>query len=107
MRPHKARVTEALLRSLKFYQVTWESARKAGGLKNAWVKREFTPFFGDVTIAAVAITHGLSLMPDNPKNLRIPDLQLHPLPDPALNLRHLVPLERSVRLERSPLERYT
>lgn len=31
VRPHEAKVTEALLRSLKFYEVTWEIARRANG----------------------------------------------------------------------------
>src|SRR5882724_1312045 len=54
MRPHEAQVTEALMRSLKFYEVTWDIARKAGELKNEWAKKGFTLFLPDVTIAAVA-----------------------------------------------------
>jgi predicted nucleic acid-binding protein len=81
MRPHEAKVTEALLRSLKFYAVTWDIARKAGELKNEWAKKGFTLFLPDVTIAAVAITHGLTLMTDNRKDFPMPDLQFHPLPD--------------------------
>ena len=83
MRPHEAEVTEALLRSLKFYEVTWDIARKAGELKNEWAKKGFTLFLPDVTIAAVALTHGLTLMTDNRKDFPMPDLQFHPLPDPA------------------------
>jgi len=30
MRPHEVKVTEALLRSFEFYEVTWEIARRAG-----------------------------------------------------------------------------
>ena len=48
MRPHEAEVTEAFLRSLKFYQVTWDIARKAGELKNEWAKKGFTLFLPDV-----------------------------------------------------------
>src|ERR1017187_2355322 len=34
MRPHEASLTEAFLRSLKFFEVTWEIARLAGELQN-------------------------------------------------------------------------
>ena len=83
MHPHEAQVTEALLRSLKFYEVTWDIARKAGELKNEWAKKGFTLFLPDVTIAAVALTHGLTFMTDNRKDFPMADLQFHPLPDAA------------------------
>ena len=79
MRPHEEAITEALLRSLKFYEVTWDIARKAGELKNEWAKKGYTLFLPDVTIAAVAITHGLTLVTDNRKDFPMPDLQIHPL----------------------------
>lgn len=83
MRAHEAKVTEAFLRSLKFYEVTWDIARKAGELKNEWAKKGLTLFLPDVTIAAVALTHGLTLMTDNRKDFPMPDLQIYPLSDPA------------------------
>jgi predicted nucleic acid-binding protein len=54
MRPHEARLTEAFLRSLKFYEVTWEIARLAGELQNRWRKKGHTLSLPDVTMAAVA-----------------------------------------------------
>jgi predicted nucleic acid-binding protein len=39
VRPHEARATEALLRSLKFYEVTWDIARRVGELKNEWARK--------------------------------------------------------------------
>ena len=42
MRPHEARSTEEFLRSLKFFEVTWEIARLAGELKGVWAKKGHT-----------------------------------------------------------------
>ena len=80
MRTHEAPVTEALLRSFKFYEVSWEVARLAGELKNEWAKKGYTLFLPDATIAAVAITHGLPLLTDNRKDFPMPELQFFPLP---------------------------
>ena len=83
MRAQEARVTEELLRSLKFYEVTWDIARKAGELKNEWAKQGFTLFLPDVTIAAVAITHGLTLMTGNRKDFPMPELRFLAVPGAA------------------------
>jgi len=80
MRPHEAQVTEAFLRSLKFYEVTWEIARQAGELKNAWAKKGQTIALPDITIAAVALANSLTVVTGNPKDFPMPELQLHPLP---------------------------
>jgi predicted nucleic acid-binding protein len=81
MRPHEIKVTEAFLRSLKFYEVTWDIARRAGELKNEWAKKGQTIGLPDITIAAVALANALTLVTDNRKDFPMPDLQLHPLPD--------------------------
>ncbi len=80
MRPREAKATEALLRSLKFYEVTWEIARRAGELKNEWAKNGHTIALPDVTIAAVALAHGLTLVTDNRKHFPMPEMQFLPLP---------------------------
>ena len=80
MRPHEASLTEAFLRSLKFYEVTWEIARLAGDLQSRWRKKGRTLSLPNVTIAAVALTHGLSLLTDNRKDFPMPELALYPLP---------------------------
>jgi predicted nucleic acid-binding protein len=80
MRPHEASLTEAFLRSLKFYEVTWEIARLAGELQNRWRKKGHTLSLPDVTIAAVALTHGLTLLTDNLKDFPMPELALYSLP---------------------------
>jgi predicted nucleic acid-binding protein len=76
MRPHEAKVTEAFLRSFKFYEVTWEIARLAGELKNEWAKKGHTIALPDVTISAVALANGLTLVTDNRKHFPMPDLRL-------------------------------
>jgi predicted nucleic acid-binding protein len=80
MRPHEAEATEALMRSLKFYEGTWEVARLAGELKAAWSKRGQTLSLPDVTIAAVALTNGLVLATDNRKDFPIENLRFLALP---------------------------
>ena len=80
MRPHETKPTEALLRSLKFYEVTWEIARRAGELKNQWAKKGHTLALPDVTISAVALAHGLTLVTDNRKHFPMPELEFFLLP---------------------------
>ena len=80
MRAHEARLTEAFLRSLKFYEVTWQIARLAGELQNRWRKKGRTLSLPDVTIAAVALTHELTLLTDNRRDFPMPELVLYSLP---------------------------
>ena len=81
MRPHEANVTEALLRSLRFFEVTWGIARRAGELKSEWAKQGHTLALPDVTIAAVTLAHGLILATDNRKHFPMPELQFLTLPE--------------------------
>jgi predicted nucleic acid-binding protein len=79
MRPNELTATEALLRSLDFYEVTWDIARRAGELKFEWAKRGHTIALPDITIAAVALAHELTLVTDNRKDFPMPELKvLHP-----------------------------
>src|SRR6266496_5120258 len=39
IRPGEEATTERLLRSLRFYPVTWEIAKEAGDLQNAWRRK--------------------------------------------------------------------
>ena len=80
MRPHESKVTGDLLRSLKFYEVTWEIAKLAGELQNDWRKKGHSLSLPDVTIAAIAIAHGLTLLTDNRKHFPMPALAFYPLP---------------------------
>lgn len=83
MRPREAKTTEAFLRSLKFYEVTWDIARLAGELKNEWAKKGQAIALPDATIAAVALANGLALVTDNRKDFPMPELRFHTLPDTA------------------------
>jgi predicted nucleic acid-binding protein len=72
--------TERLLRSLKFYPVTWEIAKQAGELQNAWRRQNHTLSLQDTTIAAVALANDLMLVTGNLKDFPMPELRLYPLP---------------------------
>jgi predicted nucleic acid-binding protein len=80
VRPDEMEATQAFLRSLRYYQVTWEIARLAGELKRRWRAKGLTLALPDVTIAAVALAHGLTLLTDNKKHFPMPELSLRPLP---------------------------
>lgn len=79
MRPYEAKATEYFLRSLKFYEVSWEIAKVAGELQNDWGKKGRTLALPDVTVAAVALTHRLTLLTDNRKDFPMPELQFYDL----------------------------
>ena len=49
-------------------------------LQNRWRKKGHTLSLPDVTIAAVALTHGLTLLTDNRKDFPMPELALYSLP---------------------------
>jgi len=65
--------------------VTWEIARLAGELQNAGA-RKGTRFPADVTIAAVALAHGLTLLTDNRRDFPMPELALYPLRNRLQNI---------------------
>jgi predicted nucleic acid-binding protein len=79
MRPNESERTEELLASLEFYPVTSEIARYAGALYREWRQKGLTLSLADLTIAAVAITNGLQLATDNPKDFPMSELRLFPL----------------------------
>ena len=81
MRPGEERSTDRFLKSLEFYPVTWEVAELAGDLFRQWRQKGQTLSFTDVTIAAVAITHGLVLVTDNRKHFPMPELRLFQFPE--------------------------
>ena len=79
LRPGEEARTERLLRSLKFYPVTWEIAKQAGELLNVWRQQNRTLSLPDTTIAAVALANDLVLVTGNQKDFPIPELRLYPL----------------------------
>jgi predicted nucleic acid-binding protein len=80
LRPGEEAKTERLLRSLKFYPVTWEIAKQAGDLLNIWRQQNRTLSLPDTTIAAVALANDLVLVTGNLKDFPMPELRLYPLP---------------------------
>jgi predicted nucleic acid-binding protein len=80
MRPNEAEKTEEFLASLEFYPVTWEIAKYAGALYREWRQKGLTLALPDLTVAAVAISNGLQLATDNPKDFPMSELRLYRLP---------------------------
>src|SRR5690348_10775418 len=64
MHPAEAERTEQLLRSLAYYELTWEVACTAGRLKYQRARRGKTQSLADMMIAAVAMENGLVLITD-------------------------------------------
>jgi len=81
MRPSEEAPTERLLRSLKYYPITWEIAKQAGDLLNTWRQQGRTLSLPDTAIAAVALNNDLVLVTGNRKNFPMPELRLYPLPE--------------------------
>ena len=80
MKPPEETRTQELLRSLEYYDVTWDIARRAGLLKRDYTRRGITLALGDATIAAVAISNRLPLLTDNVRHYPMKELELFPLP---------------------------
>ena len=78
-RPEETR-TEEFLRSLEYYSVTWEIARRAGLLRRDYARRGITLALGDAAIAAIALTHRLPLLTDNVRHYPMKELEIYPLP---------------------------
>ena len=80
MRPQEEARTEQFLRSLRYYDLSWEVARRAGLLKGDYARRGITLTLADAMIAAVALSYRLPLLTDNVKHFPMKDLELYPLP---------------------------
>ncbi len=80
LRPGEEAATKLFLDSLDFFPITKEVARSAGNMRRRWRQKGQTLSYTDVTIAAVAIEHGLALLTDNRKHFPMPEIELFPLP---------------------------
>ena len=80
VRPNEVRQTEALLRSLEYFPITYAVAEMAGLYKRDFGKKGKSLSLTDTIIAAVAIQNGLVLLTDNTKDFPMKDLQLCSLP---------------------------
>ena len=83
VRPKEEEGTEELLRSLEYYEMTWDIARKAGLLKREYARKGTTLSLADASIAAIALAHNLTLITDNVKDYPMPELALYLLPPDA------------------------
>ena len=81
MRAKEEEPTEEFLRSLEYYHITWAVARLAGLLKRDYARKGRTLNIADATIAAVALSHELTLLTDNAKDFPMKELSLFPLPE--------------------------
>ena len=79
MRPHEEKPTRAFMKSLLFLAVTEEIAEHAGHLKARYAKRGRSLSFQAVSIAAVSIAYGCTLVTENTKDFPMPELQIYPL----------------------------
>jgi predicted nucleic acid-binding protein len=79
LRPKEETVTQELLESLEYYPITRGIARLAGLLKRDFARKGVTLAPTDVTIAAVALYHRLTLITDNLKHYPMKELSLHPV----------------------------
>jgi predicted nucleic acid-binding protein len=80
MRPHEEAKTLDFLQSSQYYPLLWTMARLAGELKRSCSRKGTTLATTDVTIAAVALYHHLTLITDNLKHYPMKELNLYPLP---------------------------
>src|SRR5215831_11537977 len=80
LRPREESATERLLQSLEYYPIAWPVARLAGLEKRDYARQGVTLAMSDVTIAAVALYHGLALLTDHVKHFPLKDLTIYPLP---------------------------
>lgn len=78
MRPKERNATDHFLKSLEYYEVTWKVAERAGRLRYEWARKGQSLSLADVTIAAVAIEHGLILLTDNARHFPMPELRMEP-----------------------------
>lgn len=80
MRPAEAEATGEFIDNLEYVEIGREAARRAGELKLDWQRRGKTLSLPDTIIAAVALSHNLTLATDNVKDFPMPGLQFLALP---------------------------
>ena len=83
MRPHEESRTEEFLQNLQYCPITFPIARLAGLLKRDDGRKGIALAATDVTIAAVALYHGYTLLTDNIKHYPTDELDRYPLPKAA------------------------
>jgi predicted nucleic acid-binding protein len=81
MRPKEEARTSAILRTLRYFPLTFPIAELAGQMKFDYGKRGITLSLADAIVAATAIHNGLTLLTDNVKDFPMRELLLYPLPE--------------------------
>jgi predicted nucleic acid-binding protein len=76
MREREREATEEILDSLEYYEVTKEIAKKAGQYKRVYREKGVTLSLPDVVIAAIAISHNLTLVTDNLRHYPMPEIRI-------------------------------
>jgi predicted nucleic acid-binding protein len=79
LRPKEETVTEEFLRSLQYFDITWQIARQAGLLKRNYSQKGKTLTLSDATIAAVALHHQVTLITANVRDFPMKELTIYPL----------------------------
>ncbi len=79
LRAEESRAAEVFLESLQCYELTCNSGRIAGSLKNTWARKGRTISIADAAIAAVALERECTLLTDNRKDFPMPEPKLYPL----------------------------
>jgi predicted nucleic acid-binding protein len=70
---------EKLFRSLEYFDLTPDVARKAGLLRGEYRRKGASLSLADATLAALAMTEQMILVTANRKDFPMPDLVLYPL----------------------------
>lgn len=86
VKPQDRAPVREFLETLRFHPITLEAAAKAGEYLYDYARKGVTLSLSDATIAAVAVTNGLSLVTKNQKHYPMPELILFPpeeQPSPA------------------------
>ena len=75
VKPGEEKVTQKLINSLEYFEITREIAQKAGKLKHFYQKRGITLHLADTLIAATALSQDLILITDNAKHFPMPEIK--------------------------------
>ncbi len=70
---------EKLFRSLEYFDLSPDVARRAGLLRRDYRRKGITLSLADATLAALAIAEEMVLVTANRKDFPMPDLELYPL----------------------------
>jgi len=79
IRPKDTPKLEKLFRSLEYFDLTPDVARKAGLLRGEYRRKGISLSLADATLAALALTQQMILVTANRKDFPMPGLVIYPL----------------------------